>query len=139
MASRALTIASFMTRVVHTVPMETSLPHARSLMEKHRVRHLPVVDGEKLVGVLSERDLGRLEGFPMVNLNLVSVPDAMSEVPYVVAPTTPLLEVLQNMHEHRYGSVVVVENDHIVGIFTTIDALSLLIESLTVTAPPNGH
>lgn len=109
-----------------TVDLETSLAEARKLMAEHAVRHLPVLDGPKIVGLLSERDLGRLEGFSILDINLVSVPDAMSADPYVVAPDTPVVDVVRQMRKKRYGSVIVAEGDRVVGMFTTMDALGLL-------------
>lgn len=119
-----------MTPSVHTLSMESTLPKARDLMRQHGIRHLPVLDGTKLVGLLSDRDLARLEGFPMIAFDLVSVPDAMSTNPYVVSPDTPAREVIRTMHERRYGSAVVVEGGTVIGVFTTTDALRVLAEVL---------
>ncbi len=109
-----------------TVDLETSLSQARKVMSEHAVRHLPVLDGTKIVGLLSERDLSKLEGFSMLDINLVSVPDAMSENPYVVEPKTPVFEVVRTMRRNRYGSAVVADGGKVVGMFTTMDALGLL-------------
>jgi acetoin utilization protein AcuB len=115
-----------MTPVVHTITMEMSLPEAQRLLEEHGIRHLPVVDGEKLVGVISDRDIARLEGFPMVNFNSVSVADAMSSRPYSVGPETDLVEVVRTMAANKYGSAIVVEGRRVSGIFTVVDALKIL-------------
>lgn len=119
-----------MTASVHTIGMESTLPQARDLMQQHGIRHLPVVDGSKLVGLLSDRDLARLEGFPMVDFNLVSVPDAMSDEPYVVSPDAIARDVFRTMHEKRYGSALVAEDGKVIGVFTTTDALRVLVEIL---------
>lgn len=125
------TVGAHMTETPHVIDMESPLPAARAMMDEHEVRHLPVVDGKNIVGLLSERDLSKLEGFPMLNMNLVSVPDAMSTLPYIVHPDTPLVEVLQTMKAQRLGSAVVTDvNGKVVGIFTATDAVSLLIETL---------
>ncbi len=129
-------IRTFMSPGIRTIDLETSLPAARSVMEAEGVRHLPVVDGGRLVGLLSERELGKLEGFPMVDLNVVAVPDAMSVVPYVVGPDAPVADVLQSMLELRIGSAVVVDDDRPIGIFTTHDALRVLFEVLTKGVEP---
>lgn len=119
-------IREYMTPTVHTVSMETSLPEARRLMQTHQIRHLPVVDGAKLVGLVSQRDIVALETSPFVDTSTVSVHDAMAEVPYAVPPDTPLRDVVQVMAENKYGSVVIMDDEQIRGIFTTIDALSVL-------------
>ncbi|MCA9705245.1 MAG: CBS domain-containing protein [Myxococcales bacterium] len=126
MSSSDRPIRDFMTPSVHTISMESTLPEARNLMQEHGIRHLPVLDEGKLVGLLSDRDLARLEGFPMVDFNLVSVPDAMSEQPYVVSPDTAALEVVRTMRDQRYGSAIVTEAGKVVGVFTTTDALRAL-------------
>lgn len=123
-----------MTPSVHTISMEKPLPHARALMLEHGIRHLPVLDGHKLVGLLSDRELARLEGFPLVDFKLVSVPDAMSDEPYVVAPDAPAVEVLGTMRDQRYGSAIVCEDSKVVGVFTTTDALRVLAETLSSAA-----
>lgn len=120
-----------MTPLVHTISMETTLPQARDAMQKWKVRHLPVLDGTRLVGLLSDRELARLEGFPMIDFNLVSTADAMADDPYAVSPDAPLLEVIDKMREHRYGSAIVADGDLILGIFTTTDALNVLSTMLT--------
>ena len=132
MADDDQTVGAYMTANVQVIEMENTLPAARKLMEEHGIRHLPVVDGKNVVGLLSERDLSKLEGFPMFDMNLVSVPDAMSTLPYVVYPHTPLIEVLRNMKAQRLGSAVVTdENGKVVGIFTATDALGVLIDKLS--------
>lgn len=131
MADNDHTVGAYMTDNVHVIDMENTLPAARKLMEDHKIRHLPVVDGKNIVGLLSERDLSKLEGFPMLNMNLVSVPDAMSTLPYIVYPDTPLVDVLRAMREQRLGSAVVTDpNGKVVGIFTATDAVSILIDKL---------
>ncbi|MEX1363204.1 MAG: CBS domain-containing protein [Nannocystaceae bacterium] len=131
MSSSDSPIRDFMTPSVHTISMESTLPEARALMEKLGIRHLPVLDGSKLVGLLSDRDLARMEGFPMIDFNLVAVPDAMSDEPYVVAPETPALEVFRTMRDNRYGSAIVSDGKAIIGVFTTTDALRVLVDQMS--------
>jgi acetoin utilization protein AcuB len=124
-------IRTFMSPGVRTIEIETSLPVARQVMDEAGVRHLPVVDRGRIVGLLSERELGKLEGFPMVDLNVVSVPDAMTIQPFVVGPDTPIADVLETMLERRIGSAVVVVDDMPIGMFTTHDVVRVLFEQLT--------
>lgn len=119
-----------MTPSVHTIALESTLPKARDLMRQHGIRHLPVLDGGKLVGLLSDRDLARLEGFPMIDFDLVSVPDAMSTELFTVSPDAPARDVARTMHERRYGSAIVAEGSAVLGIFTTTDALRVLADVL---------
>ncbi len=95
-------------------------------MREHRVRHLPVVSAGKLVGVVSQRDLYLLETIAELDLDGISVEEAMTERPYIVTADTALDEVLEIMTEQKYGSCIIVGRDGIEGIFTTTDACRVL-------------
>jgi acetoin utilization protein AcuB len=119
-------IKDFMTTAVHSVHLETSLEDAHRAMRDRGVRHLPVLDGDKLVGIVSERELELLRSFPMIDMSVASVSDAMPDQTYVVGPDTPLREVVRTMAEKKYGSALVVEDQRVRGIFTTVDALAVV-------------
>jgi acetoin utilization protein AcuB len=60
----------------------------------------------------------------------VLVEDAMTSAPYTVSPDTPLDQVVAMMAEHKYGCAVVMQNHHLVGIFTTVDVCRALSDLL---------
>ena len=103
---------------------------AHRMMREHHFRHLPVLKGGKIVGVLSDRDLRLVETLHDVDPNQVRVEDAMTAKPYSVSPDAPLDEVVATMAEHKYGCAVVMQNDKLVGIFTTVDACRAFAEML---------
>lgn len=119
-------IKDFMTTVVQTVDLECSLQKAHELMAEHKIRHLPVLDGGNFVGVVSQRELELLRAFPLLDLAVAAVPDAMTGEPYVVGPDETLQTVVRTMAENKYGSAVVADGGQIQGIFTTIDALKVV-------------
>lgn len=119
-------IAKFMTAAPHSVGRDQPLSEAHKLMRTHDVRHLPVLEGGKLVGVLSERDLALIESLGDVDATTVQVEEAMSSNVYAVHPETPLDEVVQEMASQKYGSAIVMQNNKVVGIFTTVDACRAL-------------
>ena len=125
------TVRYFMTSVVTVVDLETSIRDATALLKKHDIRHLPVLDGKRLVGLVSERELNLIRAFPVIDMDSASVGDVMAEEVYSVPPDTPLVEVARTMADHKYGSALVVEGDDVVGIFTTVDALNALKTALT--------
>jgi len=122
-------IAEYMTPVPHTVGSEQTITFAQKLMEKHGIRHLPVLHGGELYGIVSDRDLGLIAGLNEVNPDKTTVEEAMTQEAYTVSKDTPLFSVLDAMLEHKYGSAIIVEGIKIIGIFTTHDALQLLVEN----------
>lgn len=120
------TIDGFMTRSVHTIGTKSPLAEAHRVMNEQRIRHLPVLEGGRLVGMVSQRDLHLIETLKDVDPKEVSVEEAMSQDCYAVAPGTPLATVAEQMHLHKYGSAVITRGAQVLGIFTTTDALSAL-------------
>lgn len=123
-------IQKYMTTAPHSIGKEQSLAHAHEVLRSHHIRHLPVLDGGQLVGMLTQRDLALIETLKDVDARKVTVEDAMSTEVYVVSPDAPLDEVANEMAEKKYGSAVVVQNHKVVGIFTTVDACSALSDLL---------
>ena len=121
-------ISDFMTPMPHTVGSEQTITFAQKLMQKYEIRHLPVLHGGELYGVVSDRDLGMIAGLNEVNPDNTTVEEAMTQEAYTVSKETALFAVLNEMLEHKYGSAIVVEGNQIVGILTTHDALALLVE-----------
>ena len=123
-------ISKYMSPTPHTIGREQTLATAHHLMREHRIRHLPVLAGGRLVGLLSERDLSLIESIKSVDPDTTLVDEAMTQAPYTVGPEAPLDEVVATMAGQRYGSAVVVDGPRVIGVFTTIDALDALVEML---------
>lgn len=124
------TIQKHMTTSPHAIGVDQPLTTAHAMMKKHEIRHLPVLNGGVLVGIITDRDLSLIETLRDVNPETVTVEDAMSTSVYSVKPETGLDEVVNTMAEHKYGCAVVMQNNHVVGIFTTVDACRTLAELL---------
>jgi acetoin utilization protein AcuB len=121
-------LGSVMTPFPYVVQVNDSLRAARALMVEHEVRHLPVKDGSRLLGVLTDRDLKRALdpslGLPPKEelfVRDVFVPDA-----YIVDVAEPLDGVLDRLASQHIGSALVTKHGRLVGIFTLTDAARLL-------------
>ncbi len=112
-----------------TATEDMSIDALRQLMQQYGVRHLPIVRGEKVVGLLSDRDVRVAQGLSAEHKIHVSAADIMATDPVAVRATMPLDEVAYVMSERKIGSVIVNEDSgEFLGIFTVTDALNALIE-----------
>jgi acetoin utilization protein AcuB len=125
-------VSKYMSPGPHTIGREQSLSAAKQLMHKSRVRHLPVLHGGKLVGVISERELDVIGALP--GSKQLSVEDAMVPDVYVTSQDTELATVVSDMARLKVGSAIVVKGDDVVGVFTAVDGLRALAELLTPPA-----
>ncbi len=123
-------IQKYMTTSPHSIGVEQPLSKAHDMMREHGIRHLPVLHGGKLVGMITDRDLHLVESLVGVDPSKVKVEEAMATVVYAVTPECPLDEVVGTMGEHKYGSAVIMQNEKVVGIFTTVDVCRALAELL---------
>ena len=119
-------VREHMTTSPLTIAPTSSLSKAVRTMRDNRVRHLPVVDRGRVVGVLSQRDILIMESLPGVNPTEVRVEEAMVRDVFTVAPEAPVGEVIETMIDRKLGSTIVCEGERVLGVFTTIDALRAL-------------
>lgn len=130
MKKKNAVIADYMTKSPAMIGSEQKLSLAHELMRKKRIRHLPVLHGGKLVGIVSLRDLHLVETLPDVDPADVTVEEAMSPDVYAVESDTPLKQVAAEMAKRKLGSAVVMKGPKVVGVFTTVDALRALDRAL---------
>lgn len=122
-------IQKVMTPMPHTIGKDIPIKQAQSLMREHRIRHLPVQEGGKLVGILTDRDVKLATGF--TDGSNLKVEEVMSSDPFAVTPEAPLNTVVMEMAERKYGCAIVKQqNGRIVGIFTAVDGMRVLAETL---------
>ncbi len=124
------TIQRYMSTSPYTIGAEQSLRTADNLMREQGIRHLPVLHGNRLVGVISNRDVAIIMSLDGVDPDKITVEDAMTQDVISVSPDAPLDEVAAMMAERKAGSVVVEQNHKVVGIFTTVDGMTALVEVL---------
>jgi len=124
------TIQKYMTAAPHSIGSDQTIVTASRMLDEHHIRHLPVLHGGRLLGILTDRDIKLLETFRDVDTTKIAVEEAMTEQPYTVGPEAPLDEVVETMAANKYGSAVIMQNQKVVGIFTTVDACRALGELL---------
>ena len=130
-------ISSIMTREVVTLSLKDSLYSAEKRMKTNHIRHMPVVDKDELIGLISLSDLQRIsfidayskegtEDTPVYNM--LSIKDMMIKNPLTASPKTTILEVSKLLASKEFHSLPVVEDGKLVGIITTTDLLHYFIE-----------
>jgi len=119
-------VRDYMTSAPLTTTPTRSLTSAVKTMRSKRVRHLPVLEGGRVVGIVSQRDILIIESLPGVNPTEVRIEEAMVRDVFTVRPDTPIAEVLETMIAKKIGSAIVTEGKRAIGVFTTIDALRAL-------------
>jgi acetoin utilization protein AcuB len=131
MAMLMPTMSRYMTRQPWTIRKDGKMSQAHELMRAHRIRHLPVLEGGNLVGIVSDRDLHLIETLPDSDPDEVTVEEAMTEEVYAVGLEDPVDAVVERMAAHKYGCAIIVNRRGAVeGIFTTVDAMQVLADVL---------
>jgi len=111
-------INSVMTPFPYSVEASAGLDVAQEMMTRHRIRHLPVMEGAQLVGVISSHALERARSTDGPH----GIADVMRKDPYIVEIGEPLERVLYEMAEQHLECVLVVKDERLAGIFTVVDA-----------------
>ncbi len=133
------TMVSVMTPFPHFIAPNASLGEAKRLMDEFAIHHLPVVDDFDIVGLISHRDLLRAVslGERLSHQPDIVVSDLVNHRPYMVDVGDPLVPVLQSMIDNRIGSVIVLKDGELVGIFTSTDAMRHFAGFLEEAFPAN--
>jgi len=127
MSERRRRVGEHMTATPVCVQLDADLEEAVKLMQEHRIRHLPVMDGDVLTGVVTDRDLSMIESLLPGEWERICVAEAMTPEPYTVQPDATLWEVAKHMAREKFGCAVVTDDrGAVVGLFTTTDALRVL-------------
>jgi len=139
-------VSKYMTQKLITATPEMSVKQAFLTMRTHRVRHLPVVDGDQLVGIISDRDLRRPRWAESIDdwtayyqvTDDVTVKDVMTSNPEVVHTYESILKAVSVFREQRYGALPVLDKDeNLVGILSAQDLL-LALEALLLQSKVDG-
>jgi CBS domain-containing protein len=130
-----ITVREIMSKGVTSVSSGERLVHARRLMLEAHVGRLPVIDEDKLVGMITSKDLMRAfidfrkkvpEKYQKSQIKEVLVEDIMSNNPIFVSKDISITEVSKIMIETGYNGLPVVEDNEVIGIITQTDILKLI-------------
>ncbi|MCF6295441.1 MAG: CBS domain-containing protein [Flavobacteriaceae bacterium] len=131
-------ISAIMTKDVITLSKSDSLELAEHLFKSHHIRHIPVVKGEKIIGMLSYTDLLRIsfadavdeeeETVDAVVYNMFSIGQVMARNLTSVSSTTTIKEVAEILSKKEFHAIPVVDNKKLVGIVTTTDLINYLLK-----------
>ena len=114
--------SALMTRDVVVVAPTVTVGSAAVMMQRRHIRHLPVVDGRRLVGILSDRDL-------LTHPRDATCREAMTPAPVTCSPGASVSRIAGLMLEHRFDSIPIVDvSGRLVGMVTSTDLLGLLID-----------
>lgn len=118
------TVENYMTATPHAINSEAAVEEATKLMDKIMVRHLPVMKNGRVFGVVSDRDIRHTS----INPRMTKVSEICEDHAFEVPPWTPVDEVAKTMAERKIGSALIIDDEKLVGIFTTTDALKALVD-----------
>ena len=131
-------VSKIMTTDLITINHTNSLLDAEKLFEKHKIRHIPVVNNKKIIGILSLTDLLRISFFDNYGeddsqldtavYNMLSIEQVMVKDPVHISPSLTVKEVAEILAKKEFHALPVVENGDLVGIVTTTDLLNYLLE-----------
>ncbi len=126
-----------MTRNVHTIQVDAHLGEVINSFRKHKIRHLPVVENKKIMGMISRTDINRLtfgalfenqDNADEAILEILSIPQVMSTHPKSVSDDMLIKDVATIFATEEFHALPVVNNGELVGIVTTTDIIKYMLE-----------
>jgi acetoin utilization protein AcuB len=126
-------VSEWMSLTPITVARETTVAAARNIMREKEIRHLPVCDTGRLVGIVSERDILRALPSPLTGLSpgeiryvldSVTVDGLMTRPVITIAPGATVADAVGLLLANRIGALPVTASDRLLGIITETDLLS---------------
>ena len=127
-----------MTKEVIKLNISDTLTKAESLFKKHHIRHIPVVNGNKIIGMLSYTDLLRIsfadaieddeEEVDTTVYNMFSVEQVMAKNLTSISPDATIKEAAEILASREFHALPVVHGELLVGILTTTDLIRYLID-----------
>lgn len=121
-------VQDHMTRHVITVSADSSAEVALGLLRENEIRQLPVVSGKRILGIVTQRDLLRVE-------DATRIADVMTREPVTIGPGASFDEAARLLRQHKFNALPVVQDGELVGVVTTADVLEVFVTLSGVTEP----
>jgi len=130
-------VSTIMTRDLITVNYKDDLESAEHLFKTHKIRHIPVVKGNELKGMLSYTDLLRISfadaigedemSIDSIVYNMFTIEQVMVKNVVTMPSTSTIKEVAEMLTQRNFHAIPIVDNNKLVGIVTTTDLLKFLL------------
>ena len=129
---RSLRVRHIMSTAPLTVAPHVSVHQAHTLMQQRQIRHLPVLEEGRLVGMVSDRDIRLVLPSPATSLAVwevrhllakLTVGEIMTRFVVAVTPDTSAAEAVRRLLRHKIGALPVLDNRQVLGILTRTDVL----------------
>ena len=120
-----------------TITKDERMTTAKKILKEKNIRHLPVVDGKRLIGLVSNMDIRKAEASPATSLEIrelhylldkLTVGEIMTRNVITISPDISVEEATTLLHDNKIGCLPVVEDGNLVGILTENDVMDILIE-----------
>lgn len=133
-------VSTIMTKHIHAVQLKDNLLDAMELVRKHNIRHVPVLKGKQLVGIISKNDLHRLSFSDLMPgeedpdeavFDMLTIGQVMSHKPRVVKASNTIYEVAKILSKEEFHALPVVDDKDdslLIGIVTTTDVIQYMLE-----------
>lgn len=131
-------VSAIMTKNLVALTRSDDLERAKILFNRHNIRHMPVVSGETIIGMLSYTDLMRIsfaeassigsDTLETVVYNNFTIEQVMVKNVVTISPSTTIKEAAKILAEREFHALPVVEDGTLVGIVTTTDLLNYFIK-----------
>lgn len=133
-------VSSIMTKKIVAITLTEDLERAELLFKRHKIRHIPVVSNEVIVGMLSYTDLMRISiaetddeagnTIDSIVFNTFKIEQVMAKSVVTVSSETSIKEAAKILAKNEFHALPVVDNGELVGMITTTDLLNYLINEI---------
>lgn len=132
-------VSHIMSKNLYKVSVSNSLREVNNLFHNHPIRHIPVVSGDKLVGIISKTDLlrvsyggnfgeGQAREVDEAVFDMFTIPQVMANDPKSISPETAIRDAAEILTQEEFHALPVTEEGNLVGIVTTTDVIKYLLE-----------